>query len=110
MRVAIVGATGMLGHHVAREAHRAGHDVIALYRSPTLLKSLEDVDCELRQSDLEDVNSLHWSFRGANAVIHCAARYPRAPKSLAEEMKTTTRLTENLGEVQKRNAVRWSFK
>ena len=32
MRVAIVGATGMLGHHVAREAHRAGHDVIALYR------------------------------------------------------------------------------
>jgi hypothetical protein len=78
--------------------------------SPTLLKSLEDVDCELRQSDLEDVNSLHWSFRGANAVIHCAARYPRAPKSLAEEMKTATRLTENLGEVQKRNAVRWSFK
>ena len=95
MRIAVIGATGMLGHHVAREAHRAGHDVIALYRSPRLLKSLEDVDCEPRQADLEDVNSLNRSFKGADAVIHCAAHYPGAPKPLAEEMKTATRLMSN---------------
>jgi len=95
MRIAVVGATGMLGHHVAREPHRAGHDVIALYRNPKLLESLKDVDCEPRQADLEDVNSLRRSFRGADAVIHCAAYYPGAPKPLAEEMQTATRLTEN---------------
>jgi dihydroflavonol-4-reductase len=95
MRIAVVGATGMLGHHVARGAHRAGHDVIALYRSPRLLDSLRDVDCESRQADLNDVHSLHRSFRGADAVIHCAAYYPSAPKPLAEEMKTATHLMEN---------------
>jgi nucleoside-diphosphate-sugar epimerase len=52
MRIAVIGATGMLGHHFAREAHRAGHDVIALYRSPRLLKSLEDVDYEPTPSRL----------------------------------------------------------
>jgi len=76
MRIAVVGATGMLGHHVAREARRSGHDVIALYRSPNLLESLQYLDCEPRQADLEDVNSLLRSFSGVDAVIHCAAYYP----------------------------------
>jgi dihydroflavonol-4-reductase len=95
MRIAVAGATGMIGHHVAREAHRAGHDVIALYRNPKLLETLRDVDCEPRQADLEDVGSLRRSFNGADAVIHCAAYYPGAPKPLAEEMQTATRLIQN---------------
>jgi len=44
MRIAVVGATGMLGHHVAREASRAGHEVIAIYRGQKLLESLKDND------------------------------------------------------------------
>jgi dihydroflavonol-4-reductase len=95
MRIAVVGATGMIGHHVARESLRAGHDVIALYRHPQQLELIKDVDCEPRQADLEDVNSLLRSFRGADAVIHCAAYYPGVPKPLAEEMQTTARLSEN---------------
>ncbi len=39
MRIAVVGATGMLGQHVARHTLRAGHDLIALYRNPRLLNS-----------------------------------------------------------------------
>ena len=31
MRIAIVGATGMLGHHTALAAFRAGHEVIVVY-------------------------------------------------------------------------------
>jgi dihydroflavonol-4-reductase len=95
MRIAVVGATGMLGHHVAREARRSGHDVIALYRSPNLLEPLQYLDCEPRQADLEDVNSLLRSFSGVDAVIHCAAYYPGNPKPLDVEMQTATRLTEN---------------
>ena len=34
MRIAIVGATGMLGHHTAVAALRAGHEVIVVYRNP----------------------------------------------------------------------------
>jgi uncharacterized protein YbjT (DUF2867 family) len=48
MRIAVVGATGMLGQHVARHTLRAGHDLIALYRNPRLLNSLADLRCEAR--------------------------------------------------------------
>ena len=33
MRVAIVGATGMLGQHTLAAAAEAGHDVVAIVRS-----------------------------------------------------------------------------
>lgn len=33
MRVAIVGATGMLGQHTLAAAAAAGHDVVAIVRS-----------------------------------------------------------------------------
>jgi dihydroflavonol-4-reductase len=46
------------------------------------LELINDVDCEPRQANLEDVNSLIRSLGGADAVIH-------------EEMQTTTRLSEN---------------
>jgi dihydroflavonol-4-reductase len=95
MRIAVVGATGMLGQHVARQTLRAGHDLIALYRNPALLNSLADLRCETRQADLDDVDSLRRGFRGADAVIHCAAYYPGAPKSIGEELATATRLSDN---------------
>jgi hypothetical protein len=37
MSIAVVGATGMLGQHVARHTLRAGHELIALYRNPRTL-------------------------------------------------------------------------
>jgi hypothetical protein len=40
MRIAVVGATGMLGQHVVRHTLRAGHDLIALYRNPRLAAAL----------------------------------------------------------------------
>ncbi len=95
MRIAVVGATGMLGQHVARHTLRAGHDLIALYRNPRLLNSLADLRCEARQADLDDVDSLRRGFRGADAVIHCAAYYPGAPKSIRKELATAAKLSNN---------------
>ena len=95
MRIAVVRATGMLGQHVARHTLRAGHDLIALYRNPRALNSLAGLRCEARQADLDDVDSLRRGFRGADAVIHCAAYYPGAPKSISEELATAARLSDN---------------
>jgi dihydroflavonol-4-reductase len=98
MRIAVVGATGMLGRHVARHTLRAGHELIALYRNPRLLNSLADLLCDARQADLDDVDSLRLGLRGADAVIHCAAYYPGAPKSIGEELATAARLSNNFYE------------
>jgi len=95
MRIAVVGATGMLGQHVARHTLRAGHDLIALYRNPRLPNSLTDLRCEARKADLDDLDSLRRGLRGADAVIHCAAYYPGAPKSIREELATAARLSDN---------------
>jgi len=95
MRIAVVGATGMLGQHVARHTLRAGHELVALYRNPRLLGALADLHCEVRQADMDDVDSLRRGFRGADAVIHCAAYYPGAPKSISEELAAAVRLSNN---------------
>jgi uncharacterized protein YbjT (DUF2867 family) len=42
MRVAIVGATGMLGQHTLAAAAAAGHDVVAIARSNSSLLRLRD--------------------------------------------------------------------
>jgi dihydroflavonol-4-reductase len=60
-----------------------------------LLNSLADLRCEARQADLDDVDSLRRGLRGADAVIHCAAYYPGAPKSIREELATAARLSNN---------------
>jgi nucleoside-diphosphate-sugar epimerase len=95
MRIAVIGATGMIGNHTVRAARGKGHEAIALYRNPALLRSLEGVDADFRQADLNDMNSLRQGLKGADAVIHAAAYYPTAPKPLAQEMETAKRLMEN---------------
>ena len=47
-----------------------------------LLSVSKHAEQKPRQADLEDLNSLRRSFSGADAVIHCAAYYPGAPKPL----------------------------
>jgi uncharacterized protein YbjT (DUF2867 family) len=85
MRIAVVGATGMPGQHVARHTLCAGHDLIALYRNPRMLNSLADLRCEARHADLDDVDSLRRALRGADAVIQ--AYYPGAPKSVETDVR-----------------------
>ncbi len=55
MRIAIAGATGMLGHHAALAALRAGHEVIVVYRNPRSLEAIRDVQSQARQADLNDL-------------------------------------------------------
>jgi uncharacterized protein YbjT (DUF2867 family) len=84
MRIAVVGATGMLGQHVARHTLRAGRDLIALYRNPRLLNALADLRCEARQADLDDVDSLRRGLRGAVAVIVSSGQYLDGSKATRE--------------------------
>src|ERR1700681_3167369 len=80
MRVAIVGATGMLGKHTLAAAAAAGHDVVAIARSISSLQRLRNAPLESRLADLDDRESLRRALKNVDAVVNCAGYYPTAPR------------------------------
>jgi dihydroflavonol-4-reductase len=94
MRVAIVGATGMLGQHTLAAAAAAGHDVVAIARSNSSLLRLRS-EPESRLADLDDRESLRRALRNVDAVVNCAGYYPTVPRPWRAEVETATRQMEN---------------
>ncbi|MDQ3244402.1 MAG: SDR family oxidoreductase [Gemmatimonadota bacterium] len=67
--ILIVGATGRLGGHAARQLLEKGHAVRAMTRDPARARDLETAGAEVVQGDLRDTESLRHATRGARAVI-----------------------------------------
>lgn len=67
MRVLVSGATGFVGTAVMRRLIMAGHEVIALVRTP------RPFDGEMRTGDLLNPASMVDAVRGVDAVCHLAA-------------------------------------
>src|SRR5882757_2391932 len=95
MRVAIIGASGMLGRHTLAAAAAAGHDVVAIARSSTSLQRLRNAPLESRLADLDDRESLRRALKNIDAVINCAGYYPTVPLPWRTEVETATRQMEN---------------
>jgi len=71
VRVAVTGATGFVGRHVAELLLRRGHGVRFLARrSGGVSTSLVERGAEVVRGRLEDVPALHALARGADAVVH----------------------------------------
>src|SRR5438874_13526976 len=88
MRVAITGASGLLGGNLAAELIAAGHDVIATRRAGTQVKHLADLPIEWRDAELGNAESLTRAFAGAAAVFHCAAAVS-VMRTVTKEMRAT---------------------
>src|SRR5262245_39907092 len=72
-RVAITGASGLLGGNLAAELLTAGTEVTAIRRSNTKVAHLADLAIDWREADLNDVSAMAKAFEGSAAVFHCAA-------------------------------------
>jgi nucleoside-diphosphate-sugar epimerase len=70
MRVAITGASGLLGSHLIDVFLRQGHAVIAVVRNPESL--LPRTGLTIRTADIEESLSLLDAFEGADGVVHAA--------------------------------------
>ncbi|HEU5163652.1 MAG TPA: SDR family oxidoreductase [Thermoanaerobaculia bacterium] len=66
MRIAVIGASGMLGQPVARKLIEHGHEVTLLSRRPEALHGFEGTP--IARADLFDAASLREAFRGKDAV------------------------------------------
>ena len=67
--ILIVGATGNLGGHVARQLLAKGHLVRAMTRDPSRARALEALGAEVVRGDLRDPASLRAALRGTRAVV-----------------------------------------
>ncbi len=75
MKVFLTGATGFIGHHVARALAIEGARLRMLVRETSNLANLEGVDGETHVGDLGEPESLKPALAGCDAVVHVAADY-----------------------------------
>ncbi len=86
MRIGIIGATGMLGHHAAIAAQAAGHEVVVLHRASSRLDNLAGLKYTARVADLDLPTSLLPALRQLDGIINAAAYYPTVPKPWRAEV------------------------
>ncbi len=75
MRIFLTGATGFVGHHVARALAAEGADLRLLVRKSSNLANLEGIPGETEVGDLARTESYAPALRGCDAVVHVAADY-----------------------------------
>ncbi|MGA7257464.1 MAG: hopanoid-associated sugar epimerase [Terracidiphilus sp.] len=75
MRIFVTGATGFVGHHVARALAAEGAQLRLLVRKSSKLKNLEGIAGDTHLGDLLEPETLRPALRGCDAVVHVAADY-----------------------------------
>ncbi len=77
MRIAVVGATGVLGAHTVPRLIERGHAVHALGTRPEALRRLEALGARLFFGSILDKGSLLPALAGCDAALHLATAVPR---------------------------------
>ncbi len=75
MKVFLTGATGFVGHHVAKALAAEGADLRLLVRKTSSLKNLEGISGDTVIGDLSEPASFAPALTGCDAVMHVAADY-----------------------------------
>jgi len=75
MKVFLTGATGFVGHHVARALAARGADLRLGVRKTSALANIEGIPGETHVCDLTQPESLRPALAGCEAVVHVAADY-----------------------------------
>ena len=75
MKVFLTGATGFVGHHVAKALAEQGADLRLLVRKSSNLSNLEGIPGDTVVGDLAKPESYAPALEGCEAVLHVAADY-----------------------------------
>lgn len=86
MKIAVIGATGMLGCHIAHAVVERGHELVVIHRTSSNLNKLNALSFTSRIASLEGETSLVKALDGIDAVIHAAAYYPTVPRPWQEDV------------------------
>ncbi|WP_426566599.1 NAD-dependent epimerase/dehydratase family protein [Angustibacter sp. McL0619] len=95
MRIAVTGASGLVGGQVVAAAAASGHQVRAVVRRRVDVPgagpgAVIGEDFETVRASLADPDSLRAAFAGCDAVVHCAAVYAFGAERAAEVERVNT--------------------
>jgi nucleoside-diphosphate-sugar epimerase len=76
MRIAVIGATGVLGRHLVPRLIERGHAVCATARKEADLDRLKRIGAEAVAADIFDLASLRAAVVNCDAAIHAASSIP----------------------------------
>ncbi len=83
----VLGATGFIGGHIAREAVARGWQVRALRRNPVSVGAIGDVDVEWVDGDLDDAATLIEAMSDCAVVFHSAGAYPHGMRQVDRDVQ-----------------------
>lgn len=78
MRLAVLGATGVLGRHVLPRLLERGHRVRAVVRRPEQARALARLGVEAVLGDILDADTLTAAVEGCEAALHLATAIPKS--------------------------------
>jgi len=101
MRYCVTGATGFLGGEVVRQLVAAGHEVVAVVRSPEKARALADLGVVIAQGDVTEKESLREPMTGADGVFHIAGWYKTGARDKSPGMAVNVQGTRNTLEMMR---------
>jgi len=75
MEYFLTGGTGFIGGRLARQLLDAGHDVVALARTPSTASDLAAAGAAVVEGDITDQSTLWGPMEGVDGVFHVAGWY-----------------------------------
>ena len=67
----VIGASGFLGSHIARQLVAAGEDVRVLIRTTSSTRAIADLNVDMRYGDIFDDDALRSAMVGCDVVYYC---------------------------------------
>lgn len=95
-KIAVTGATGMIGVYIARALLKHGAHVVGVVRNPDKAPFLKSEGVEFRKADLMEQASLEKAFAGVDAIVSNAALYQITNMNWDDNFRPNKIGTENV--------------
>ena len=93
--IAVTGATGFVGRHIAETLLERGAHVIGVVRNPDRVPALLERGVQMRRADLADPDALREAMTGTDALVSNAALLSLRRFDWNDYLQTNVRGTEN---------------